>query len=886
MKNKQKHKNSLKNSEDNESIKIEPNIKIPVKWPYLLNIVFSKDISRSNILELRVSETTLNQMTIANGTLCVLRYFEKSLCVTIRSLEPNVKFGDNQGLIGELVINNLNIIDENIGQLEIIPFRSFAKDMNINTEMNKHCILKFFGILDINSSTNNSMKNLLKSPPEYINDNKSIQQMIISRSRGTCVFQGNIIPIQIASMVYYFNVFEFDKNQEFLENYSKIVKIGNQTKIELVFENKLVDIKQMNKNEENIIKNDINSSIKGQRKYGMDKIGGMKQLKDEINKCIINPLKFSKIYSSFGIKPSKGILLYGPPGTGKTLIARSIAEEIELIETFEQEESGLELSVDFIVIDGSNISNSTGDEDNHFFKCIQKVKDNSKKEKIIYSILFIDEIDMICGNRDSFSGINDQNKKYLTAILSLLDGFDDNNRVILIATTNKPNEIDPALRRAGRIDREIAVEVPNSLERREIIELILSEIPNSLNDSEIDSLVNETQAFVGADLKMLINESINTFLERTTKLELIDNGKSLLLSFEDIHNSVKNIKPSALRELAIEIPKTHWSDIGGYEEVKEQLKECVEWPLIHSDLFEYMKIKPPSGVLLYGPPGCSKTLMAKAVATESKMNFISVKGPELFSKWVGESEKSIREIFRKARQNSPCIIFFDEIDAIGVNRESTSNTSDVSTRVLSQMLNEMDGITTNKQVIVIGATNRPDLLDSALLRPGRLDRIIYIGLPNSKARKKILNIYLKSTNYIQNNNKNNNKPAFERNLISENLDNSKIINNKTKDSDITELCSNINNMEIFDNYDEMIDLLVNLTNGYSGAELALLCRETMMQVIRRTITNNFDSIKDSISNHIMFTWEDILFALDKVKPRIPNSLIEFYENYNKKNNII
>lgn len=883
MKNKQKQKNSF-NEEKNELIKSESNINIPLKWPYLLNITISKDISRSNILELRVSESTLNQIGIANGTICVIRYLEKSTCVTVRSLESNIKFVDNQGLIGELVMNNLNIIDEDSGQLEVFPLRSFAKDNNINIEVNKHCILQFFGILDLNNSLNN-MKYLSKSTPEFINDNKGIQQLIISRSRGICVFQGNIISIQIASMVYYFKVYEFNRNQEFSEDYSKVVKIGNQTKIELVFENNLFNIKKKSKSNEKKDSIISDEPTQSKRKYGLDKIGGMNHLKHEINKCIINPLKFSKIYSSFGIKPSKGILLYGPPGTGKTLIARSIAEEIELITTFKQD-SDLELSVDFIVIDGSNISNNTDDEDNHFFNSIQKVKDNSKEDEFIYTILFIDEIDLICGSRDSFSGINDQNKKYLTAILSLLDGFDENNRVTLIATTNKPNEIDPALRRAGRIDREIAVEVPNSLERKEILELILIDIPNNLNDSEIDSLVDETQAFVGADLKMLINESINRFLERTTNTEFVDNDQFTLLSFDDIHNSVKNIKPSALRELAIEIPKTYWNDIGGYEEVKEQLKECVEWPLIHSELFEYMKIKPPSGVLLYGPPGCSKTLMAKAVATESKMNFISVKGPELFSKWVGESEKSIREIFRKARQNSPCIIFFDEIDAIGVNRESMSNTSDVSTRVLSQMLNEMDGITTNKQVIVIGATNRPDLLDSALLRPGRLDRIIYIGLPDSKARKKILNIYLKSKNYIQiddcnNKDNNNNGTSFEGNLDSLNATNHNI------DSlEVIELCDNITNMEIFDSYDEMIDSLVNLTNGYSGAELALLCRETMMQVIRRTITNRLNSNKDSISNHAKFTWRDISFALNKVKPRIPHSLIEFYENYNKKNNII
>ncbi|KAF7455952.1 CDC48 like AAA ATPase [Cryptosporidium felis] len=877
MKNKQKNRDPvIDNLEGRELTKDVQNNSSMIKWPHLLGVVQSKDISRSNLLEIRVSENTLNKIGLANGTQCVVSYNEKSVCVITRSLEQNIKFNDFQGLLGELVLNNLDISDAVSKQVEIMPLRSFIKEKSILYEVSKHATLKFLGYIDLDHLVNNCYNNLIKTPPEHIKTNNNVRQLLISRTRGVCVFEGNMISIQIASMIFYFKVFEFTRNGEFNENFTKIVKIGNQTKVELFFENEPIIY---------MLKTKLKDNFPTNKKYGFDKIGGMNHLKNEINKSVINPLKFSSLYKSFGIKPSKGILLYGPPGTGKTLFARCIAEEIELIELGKKEGSEIKTMVDFIVIDGSNINSNNNDEEDHFFKSIQRVKDNSRKEQNLFSIIFIDEIDMICGSRDSFTGIDNRNKKYLTTILSLLDGFDENNKVILIATTNKPNEIDPALRRAGRIDRELEVGVPNNLEREEILKLILSEIPNDLDDSEINQIVNETQAFVGADLKMLISESINTYLGRITQIELKDGDEKPLLSFKDIQTNIQTIKPSALRELAIEIPKTYWEDIGGYESVKEQLKECVEWPLIHSDLFEYMKIKPPSGVLLYGPPGCSKTLMAKAVATESKMNFISVKGPELFSKWVGESEKSIREIFRKARQNSPCVIFFDEIDAIGVNRETHSSTSDVSTRVLSQMLNEMDGITSNKQVIVIGATNRPDLLDSALLRPGRLDRIIYIGLPDPEARKKILNIYLDQKYF---------KFTHESNFIEKgnsiSSPNHKLVDKLGSEIDI--LCNCIEKINIFTNYEEMMDLLVNLTNGYSGAELALLCRETMMQVIRKTISNetkyiinnDASSIKESIRN-ITFTWDDITFALNKVKPRIPQTLIKFYEDYNKSSNI-
>ncbi|KAH8742005.1 hypothetical protein FG386_002380 [Cryptosporidium ryanae] len=876
MRNKQDRESSVIDKKGKEPGNEKTKGDIALRFPYSLKISISKDLSRSSFLEIRFSMSTLNLIGIANGTQCVLTYKDKSVCVVARPLDPGISFDDNLGLIGDLVCENLSICEYNTNEeIFLTPLKGFMKEKAITNKICKHAVLYFHKMSDLNSVNHGNIINTVNIPPNYIKDNKSIQQLIISRSRGHNVLQGNIIPVHISSVIYYFKVFEFDRGEEFTSDFNKLVKLGNQTKIELCMDESPIytEKESLVEGGGNHLEEKLVGKIKG-RKYGLDKIGGMMNLKKEINRCIIYPIKYSEIYLSFGVRPVKGVLFYGPPGTGKTLIARCIAEEIELVEIEKEKQV-----VDFIVVDGSTLcSLSDESEDDHFFKSINRIKDNvNNNKKKIFSILFIDEIDMICGNRDSFHGISNRNRRYLTSLLSLIDGFTENSNLILIATTNKPNEIDPALRRAGRFDHEIPVMVPNSEERLDILKILLNDIPNKLNSEELESIVHETQAFVGADLKMLINESVTTLLEDSNK----GNENKLFLTYNNISNNLKKIKPSALRELSIEIPKTHWSDIGGYDDVKEQLKECIEWPLVHHELFKDLKVKPPNGVLLYGPPGCSKTLMAKAIATESKMNFISVKGPELFSKWVGESEKSIRDIFKKARQNSPCVIFFDEIDAIGINRENNLNSVDVSTRVLSQMLNEMDGISSNKQVIVIGATNRPDLLDSALLRPGRLDRIIYIGLPDSKARKRILNIYLKSKHFSG--------ISGTRSISINDLVKtcSNYNNNINNEEAIFELQEDIKHMSISDNYDEMIDLLVKLTNGYSGAELALLCREIMMQIIRSIVKKKDNSDTSNWNGTLnKFTWDDIKYALDKVKPRIPDSLIQFYSDYRNKSNSV
>ncbi|KAL7067365.1 ATPase, AAA family protein [Cryptosporidium serpentis] len=855
------------------------------EWPFELIVLRSRDISRQNLLELRISEITAKKLGIANGTICVILYIQYRTCVTLRILEPQAKLEQDTAILGNLVLNNLNIKDiSKSTKIKLIPLKKYTSDKNICNRINlKFHSITLNGIYETNETIHYKC-------PEWIKSNANTQKLIMARCRGICIFEGNLIPIFVAGEVIYFNIYNYDKTE------SGVIRIGTQTKIDFDLDSFKRDL-ELNKDsidnldDSSTILNfeNINIGNSGD-KQGFAKIGGMNYLKNDIKRCLLQPLRYSQIYSLFGVSPVKGILLYGPPGTGKTLIARCIAEEVQLIQEELKKDTNLNIPVEvhFIVLNGSSL---VDDNDEFILNSLHKIGENSKRQdKDIYSILFIDEIDMVCANRENFEQLySNKNKKILSYLLTLLDGFNQDNKIILIASTNKPNDIDPALRRAGRIDREISVEVPNSEERFEILKVILENIPNTITDVQLKTIVDVTQAFVGADLNTLIKESINRALS-----EYINKEKGVMtkLSFEDIIECVKDIKPSALRELSIEIPKTLWSDIGGYEDVKQQLKECVEWPIVHFKLFNAMKIKPPSGVLLYGPPGCSKTLMAKAVATESKMNFISVKGPELFSKWVGESEKAIREVFRKARQNSPCVIFFDEIDALGTSRENSNSSDSVSSRVLSQMLNEMDGITTHKQIIIIGATNRPDLLDSALLRPGRLDRLIYVGLPDEMARIKILDIYLKHISSYQSFNTISDN-EYELNLkIDKDLD---IKSNSS--ASIKDITRSIDELQLLDikgnppkNYDEMIKKLAKLTDGYSGAEISLLCREAAMHVIRKVLnrSNNSDSnietadIDENMILKISITWNDIIEAKKKVKSRIPKSLIEFYINYSKK----
>lgn len=352
-------------------------------------------------------------------------------------------------------------------------------------------------------------------------------------------------------------------------------------------------------------------------------------------------------------------------------------------------------------------------------------------------IIVFDEIDALCPRRDGGEG-GEVERRVVAMLLTLMDGMGGSattdERVIVIAATNRPNSIDPALRRPGRFDREIEIGIPDAQGRRHILEVMLAKMPHSLTEAEIEAIANRTHGYVGADLGSLVRESASTAIQRWA-----DNPAGApepLLTNDDVLTTLPTIRPSAMREVFLETPSVRWTDIGGQDDVKQKLKECVEWPLTHGDTFSRLGVEAPRGVLLYGPPGCSKTLTAKALATESGINFIAVKGPELLNKYVGESERAVREVFRKARAASPSIVFFDEIDALGADRDG----GETHGGVLTSLLNEMDGIEQLSGVTVVAATNRPDVLDPALTRPGRLDRILYVGAPDLATRRDIFRI--------------------------------------------------------------------------------------------------------------------------------------------------
>ncbi|KAI9090438.1 P-loop containing nucleoside triphosphate hydrolase protein [Phlyctochytrium arcticum] len=427
----------------------------------------------------------------------------------------------------------------------------------------------------------------------------------------------------------------------------------------------------------------------------------------------------------FGVRPSRGLLLHGPPGTGKTMITRTIASAMR---------------VPVLTINGPEIiSKFVGETETKLRDLFQRARDNAP------CIIFVDELDALCSTRTSATELEN---RIVATFLTLMDGLSedgshDSASIFVIGATNRPNSIDAALRRPGRFDREVLIGVPTPSARLDILKILLQDVPNSLSDAQLLQLASSTHGFVGADLAALCREAgLNTIQRcRQTSEQVYAPESSIMITMEDMLKSQLGIRPSAMREILLEVPKVRWSDIGGQADVKQKLKEAIEWPLKHPEAFERFGIRPPKGILLYGPPGCSKTLMAKAMATESGLNFMAVKGPELFSKWVGESERAVKEIFRRARAASPSIIFFDEIDAIAVRRGSGD--ASVGDRVLSQLLAEMDGIEQLTNVTIVAATNRPDILDSALLRPGRIDRILYIAPPDAASRLQILEMRLK-----------------------------------------------------------------------------------------------------------------------------------------------
>jgi len=460
-------------------------------------------------------------------------------------------------------------------------------------------------------------------------------------------------------------------------------------------------------------------------------IGGLGEEITRLREMIEVPLKHPEIFNRLGIEPPKGVLLYGPPGSGKTLLAKAVATESEAT---------------FILLNGPEIMSKFYGESE---KKIRDIFDDA--EKNAPAIIFIDEIDAIAPKREESYG--EVERRVVSQLLTMMDGLKGRGRVVVIGATNRPDAIDPALRRGGRFDREIQIGVPDRKGRESILKIHTRNMPLA-KDVNVEKYAEITHGFVGADLSTLCKEAAMARLRKAIKsnsdyLKIKEDEpmpneflEKLLIKDEDFKSALNVVQPSAMREVYVEAPNIKWAQVGGLDEIKKDLKEAVEWPLIHPEVFKNMGIRPPRGVLLYGPPGTGKTLLAKAVATESQANFIQIKGPELLSKWVGESEKGVRKVFERARQVAPCIVFFDEIDALGRRRGMDSG-SKVTDNVLNQLLAEMDGLVELDGVVVIAATNRPDMLDPAMLRPGRFDRIVTTVVPDKTGRIEIFKIHTK-----------------------------------------------------------------------------------------------------------------------------------------------
>ncbi len=497
-------------------------------------------------------------------------------------------------------------------------------------------------------------------------------------------------------------------------------------------------------------------------------IGGLDRELQLVREMIELPLRHPELFERLGVEPPKGVLLYGPPGTGKTLIAKAVANEVD---------------AHFITLSGPEImSKYYGESEERLREVFEEAQENAP------SIVFIDEIDSIAPKREEVKG--EVERRIVAQLLALMDGLKTRGQVVVIAATNLPDMIDPALRRGGRFDREIEIGIPDTKGRQQIFQIHTRGMPLA-EDVNLDDYARSTHGFVGADIALLAKEAAMHALRRIIPqikieeeipAEIID---QLRVTNEDFIEAHKHVEPSAMREVLVEIPDVKWEDVGGLDDVKAELAEAVEWPLKYPEIFASLDTEPPRGILLFGPPGTGKTLLAKAVANESESNFISVKGPELLSKWVGESERGVRQVFRKARQAAPSIIFFDEIDALMPKRGSYIGSSHVTESVVSQILTELDGLEELNNVVVLGATNRPDMLDEALLRPGRLDRMIYVPPPDREGRKKIFEVYLK-------------------------------------------------NREILAN-DVNIEELVDRTEGYVGADIEALVREAKISAMREFI---------------------------------------------------
>ena len=526
-----------------------------------------------------------------------------------------------------------------------------------------------------------------------------------------------------------------------------------------------------------------------------DELGGLKNEVQKIREMVELPMRHPELFDKIGVEAPKGVLLYGPPGTGKTLLAKAVAGET---------------NAHFISLSGPEIMGKHyGESEERIREIFSQAEENSP------SIIFIDEIDSIAPKRDEVSG--ELEKRIVSQLLTLMDGMKSRGKVVVIAATNRPDSIDPALRRPGRFDREIEIGIPDNDGRFDILSIHTRGMP--INEKvNLKQISKTTHGFVGADLEILSKEAAMRSLRRILpEIDLEEDKISseilqkIEINNDDFREALKEVRPSALREVQVQIPDVNWDDVGGLDELKDELREAVEWPVKHKEAYDYVDVEAPKGVLLHGPPGTGKTLIAKALAKMTESNFISIKGPELLSKWVGESEKGVREIFRKARQAAPCIIFLDEVDALVPKRGSGSSDSHVTENIVSQILTEIDGLEELHNVLIIGATNRLDIVDEALLRPGRFDRIIEVGNPDSKGRKHIFEIHTKK------------KP----------------------------LANNVD-----------IKKLVEITDGFSGAEIAAIANRAALVALKRYVAGKSQNIKE-----IKITQQVLIDAVDKVQPQ-------------------
>jgi transitional endoplasmic reticulum ATPase len=554
-------------------------------------------------------------------------------------------------------------------------------------------------------------------------------------------------------------------------------------------------------------------------KLTYEDIGGLDKEISRVREMIELPLKHPELFERLGVEAPKGVLLHGPPGTGKTLLAKAVANET---------------NANFYHIGGPEImSKFYGESEERLREIFKEAEETSP------SIIFIDEIDSIAPKREEVSG--DVEKRIVSQLLTIMDGLESRGQLVVIGATNRLNALDPALRRPGRFDREIEIGLPDRNGRLQVLQIHTRGMPLSENVN-LEDIASRSHGFVGADLEALAKESAMGALRRilpeinldeeSIPAELLD---KIIVTMDDFEDSLREVPPSTLREVLVESPNVYWEDVGGLEETKQELKEAIEWPLKYGEIFEYSGVNPPKGIMLYGPSGTGKTLIAKAVATESEVNFISVKGPELLSKWVGESERGVREVFRKARQAAPCIIFFDEIDSIVPPRGRDLGTN-VTERVVSQILTELDGLDSLKDVVVIAATNRPDMIDPALMRPGRIDRILYIPNPDKEAREAILAIHTTGM------------PLLE---------------------------------------DVDMDKLAELMEGYSGADIAATCQAASQIAIHEHLMKHQDP-KEAIKykEELEVRMEHFRQAFNKVKSSSYQKATIFWDQNKDVNNLI